>query len=99
MHPGAGLRPERPRGQHAEGQGRGGDPARDGYNLFAAVSYQRDRALKAIDREFANSLAETLTETEKAFQLGFVAMSDRRYRVLAQRDELAQQLERPKLGN
>ncbi|WP_184041621.1 ABC transporter permease [Chitinivorax tropicus] len=28
----------------------------------------------AIDREFKNSLAETLTETEKAFQLGFVAM-------------------------
>jgi len=28
---------------------------------------------RAIDREFANSLAETLTETEKAFQLGFVA--------------------------
>src|SRR6185503_4102758 len=28
---------------------------------------------QAIDREFANSLAETLTETEKAFQLGFVA--------------------------
>jgi putative ABC transport system permease protein len=28
-----------------------------------------------IDERFANSLAETLTETEKAFQLGFVAMS------------------------
>jgi putative ABC transport system permease protein len=28
----------------------------------------------AIDAEFANSLAETLTETEKAFQLSFVAM-------------------------
>lgn len=28
----------------------------------------------AIDREFANSLAETLTETEKAFTLAFVAM-------------------------
>ncbi|WP_137935849.1 FtsX-like permease family protein [Chitinivorax sp. B] len=28
----------------------------------------------AIDKEFKNSLAETLTETEKAFQLGFVAM-------------------------
>jgi iron complex outermembrane receptor protein len=32
-----------------------GDPVRDGYNLFAAVSYQRDRALKAIDREFART--------------------------------------------
>jgi putative ABC transport system permease protein len=29
-----------------------------------------------IDRVFANSLAETLTETEKAFQLGFVAMTE-----------------------
>jgi putative ABC transport system permease protein len=28
---------------------------------------------QAVDREFRNSLAETLTETEKAFQLGFVA--------------------------
>ncbi|HEY7945657.1 MAG: ABC transporter permease [Burkholderiales bacterium] len=30
----------------------------------------------AIDATFRNSLAETLTETEKAFQLGFVAMAD-----------------------
>jgi putative ABC transport system permease protein len=29
-----------------------------------------------IDKEFKNSLAETLTETEKAFQLGFVAQSE-----------------------
>ncbi|HSU44024.1 MAG TPA: ABC transporter permease [Casimicrobiaceae bacterium] len=29
-----------------------------------------------IDATFRNSLAETLTETEKAFQLGFVAMSE-----------------------
>lgn len=29
-----------------------------------------------IDEQFRNSLAETLTETEKAFQLGFVSMSD-----------------------
>jgi len=29
-----------------------------------------------IDRVFANSLAETLTETERAFQLGFVAMTE-----------------------
>lgn len=29
-----------------------------------------------IDALFANSLAETLTETEKAFQMGFVAMTD-----------------------
>jgi putative ABC transport system permease protein len=31
---------------------------------------------QAIDAMFRNSLAETLTETEKAFQLGFVAMSE-----------------------
>ncbi|MCP4258197.1 MAG: FtsX-like permease family protein [Planctomycetes bacterium] len=31
---------------------------------------------EAIDESFKNSLAETLTETEKAFQLGFVAMSE-----------------------
>lgn len=36
----------------------------------AAVVSQR------IDAQFANSLAETLTETEKAFQLGFVSMSE-----------------------
>jgi putative ABC transport system permease protein len=29
-----------------------------------------------VDKTFNNSLAETLTETEKAFQLGFVSMSD-----------------------
>jgi putative ABC transport system permease protein len=31
---------------------------------------------RAIDATFQNSLAETLTETEQAFQLGFVAMSN-----------------------
>ena len=31
---------------------------------------------RAVDREFANSRAETLTETEKAFQLSFVAMTE-----------------------
>jgi putative ABC transport system permease protein len=31
---------------------------------------------RAIDATFKNSLAETLTETEKAFQLGFVAMAE-----------------------
>jgi putative ABC transport system permease protein len=29
-----------------------------------------------IDGQFANSLAETVTETEKAFQLGFIAMTE-----------------------
>jgi putative ABC transport system permease protein len=40
---------------------------------------QADRAAqiaRAIDATFGNSLAETLTETEKAFQLGFVAMTE-----------------------
>lgn len=31
---------------------------------------------RRIDATFSNSLAETLTETEKAFQLGFVAMTE-----------------------
>ena len=31
---------------------------------------------QAIDKEFKNSLAETLTETEKAFSLGFVAQTE-----------------------
>ena len=31
---------------------------------------------RAVDNEFKNSLAETLTETEQDFQLGFVAMSN-----------------------
>ena len=31
---------------------------------------------RIIDAQFRNSLAETLTETEKAFQLGFVAMTE-----------------------
>lgn len=40
-----------------------------GADQVAAVS-------RAIDGEFVNSRAETLTETEKAFQLGFVAMTE-----------------------
>src|SRR6185503_14600703 len=31
---------------------------------------------RTIDAQFRNSTAETLTETEKAFQLGFVAMTE-----------------------
>jgi len=31
---------------------------------------------RTVDEQFRNSLAETLTETEKAFQLGFVSMSE-----------------------
>lgn len=40
---------------------------------------ERDRAAQiaeTIDNLFRNSLAETLTETEKSFQLGFVAMTE-----------------------
>lgn len=59
----------------ARNRGRGGDMVgvyvigiRDPAN--AALVSQR------VDEQFRNSLAETLTETEKAFQLGFVAMSE-----------------------
>ena len=38
--------------------------------------YIAARTAEAIDRTFKNSLAETLTETEKAFQTGFVTMSE-----------------------
>lgn len=42
------------------------------------ISHPEDAAAisAAIDATFRNSLAETLTETEKAFQLSFVSMSD-----------------------
>ena len=32
-----------------------GDPARDGYNVFAALSYQKDQSLKALERDFART--------------------------------------------
>jgi iron complex outermembrane receptor protein len=32
-----------------------GDPARDGYNVFASVAYQKQQALQAVDRSFASS--------------------------------------------
>lgn len=42
------------------------------------IARAEDAALisKRIDSQFRNSLAESLTETEKAFQLGFVSMSE-----------------------
>jgi putative ABC transport system permease protein len=42
------------------------------------IRHPEDAAVisNAVDAEFRNSLAETLTETEKAFQLGFVSMSE-----------------------
>ena len=41
-----------------------------------AIPTQAAAVSQAIDATFRNSLAETLTETEKAFQLGFVAMTE-----------------------
>ena len=46
------------------------------YVVRIASPDQAAEVAQAIDREFRNSLAETLTETEKAFQLGFVAMTE-----------------------
>ncbi|MBS4099414.1 MAG: ABC transporter permease [Sulfuricella sp.] len=54
-------------------------PRRGGYVgwLMVGIDNPQDSAQVArnIDRVFKNSLAETLTETEKAFQQGFVAMT------------------------
>ena len=46
------------------------------YIVRIASSDRAAEVAESIDREFRNSLAETLTETEKAFQLGFVAMTE-----------------------
>ncbi len=55
-------------------------PARAGQVGFYLVGIKDPAAsaeiARAIDAQFANSLAETLTETEKAFQMGFVSMSE-----------------------
>jgi putative ABC transport system permease protein len=55
-------------------------PSRAGHGGFYMIgSDDPDRAgeiSRAIDETFKNSQAETLTETEKAFQLGFVSMSE-----------------------
>ena len=32
-----------------------GDPARDGYNVFASIAYQKQQALRGIDREYSRS--------------------------------------------
>jgi len=51
----------------------------DQIGVFLVDIYDARRAgeiSRAIDAGFANSLAETLTETEKSFQLSFVAMAD-----------------------
>ncbi|MGL4230635.1 MAG: ABC transporter permease [Casimicrobium sp.] len=50
---------------------------RTGVLVVAIDDAQRSAEIsQIIDNEFKNSLAETLTETEKAFQLGFVAQSE-----------------------
>ncbi len=55
-------------------------PPRAGQIGFYMIGITRpDRATEvalAIDRTFKNSYAETLTETEKAFQLSFISMSE-----------------------
>ncbi len=45
------------------------------YMIGVEQPEQAAQVAAGIDRLFLNSLAETLTETEKAFQLGFVTMS------------------------
>lgn len=50
---------------------------RTGVLVVSIKDAQRSAEIsQLIDAEFKNSLAETLTETEKAFQLGFVAQSE-----------------------
>jgi len=47
-----------------------------GYYIIGVISPElADDVVFAVDQTFKNSLAETFTETEKAFQQGFVAMS------------------------
>ena len=51
----------------------------DQIGVFVVEIHDPSRAAEissAIDATFANSLAETRTETEKAFQLGFIAMTE-----------------------
>ena len=51
----------------------------DNVGVFIVEVDSADRVAtvsRSIDREFVNSRAETLTETEKAFALGFVAMTE-----------------------
>lgn len=56
-----------------------GDSRTDGIGIFFIGIDRPNRAAEvsaAVDGIFKNSLAETLTETEKAFQLSFVAMTE-----------------------
>ncbi|MEX5213073.1 MAG: FtsX-like permease family protein [Nitrospiraceae bacterium] len=45
------------------------------YIIRIADPIQAGHISRSVDAEFANSMAETRTETEQAFQMGFVAMS------------------------
>jgi len=45
------------------------------YVIRLADPFKAPEISQAVDKTFKNSLAETLTETEKAFQLGFIAMT------------------------
>ncbi len=55
-------------------------PFQAGYVGWYVVKVQNPKqgaaVAEAIDRRFKNSLAETLTETERAFVLGFISMSE-----------------------
>jgi len=46
------------------------------YAIRLADPFKAAETAQIIDQTFKNSLAETLTETEKAFQLGFIAMTE-----------------------
>jgi putative ABC transport system permease protein len=46
------------------------------YVIRLADPFKAPEVSQTVDRMFKNSLAETLTETEKAFQLGFIAMTE-----------------------
>ena len=46
------------------------------YVIRLADPFKSPEIAQVVDRTFKNSLAETLTETEKAFQLGFIAMTE-----------------------
>ncbi len=46
------------------------------YVIQIAIPQNAGAVSKNVDSLFGNSLAETLTETEKAFQMGFVAMTE-----------------------
>ena len=46
------------------------------YVIQLSDPFKAPEVAQIVDRTFKNSLAETLTETEKAFQLGFVAMTE-----------------------